>query len=155
MRERDGSVERQAQARTRRQFVAYLSALSLAGVSRPRVAEGSEEEDATAAALAWLDLVDGGRYAESWEEAAPALKEVANQKQWEQALQSVRAPLGACRSRKIQSRKLVESLPGAPKGPYVVIELATVFDKKETAVETVTPARGADGRWRVSGYFIR
>jgi hypothetical protein len=140
--------------RTRRAFVACVSALSLAGLSRPHPAEAGEEEEGTAAALAWLEGVDGGRYGESWDEAAPALKDAVSRKQWDQALQSVRAPLGKVLSRRVRSRKVVESLPGAPRGPYVVVELATVFELKDT-VETVTPARTADGTWRVAGYFIR
>jgi hypothetical protein len=36
-----------------------------------------------------------------------------------------------------------------------VIQFATSFENKKTAVETVTPMRDGDGAWRVSGYFIR
>jgi hypothetical protein len=46
-------------------------------------------------------------------------------------------------------------LPGAPDGEYVVIHFHTVFANKADAIETVTPMRGRDGRWRVSGYFVR
>jgi hypothetical protein len=47
------------------------------------------------------------------------------------------------------------SLPGAPDGEYVVIAYETSFDKKQAATETITPMKDADGRWRVSGYFIK
>ena len=33
--------------------------------------------------------------------------------------------------------------------------LKTVFEKKASAVETITPMLDPDGVWRVSGYFIR
>jgi hypothetical protein len=48
----------------------------------------------------------------------------------------------------------MSSLPGAPDGSYVVIELSTSFEKKAEAIETVTPML-EEGVWRVSGYFIR
>ena len=138
---------------TRRDFVTWLSALSLVGLARPLAADGPAEQKAEAAARAWLSLVDGGRYTESWDTAAPAFKAAVTQQQWQQALGAVRRPLGACRSRKRLSRRLVDSLPGAPPGPYVVLQFAAEFEHQPAAVETVTPAL-ADG-WRVSGYFIK
>lgn len=75
--------------------------------------------------------------------------------QWKQAAAGVRAPLGKLVSRKVKSRVYTEQLPGAPDGKYVVIEFETVFEKKTSAVETVTPMLDPDGLWRVSGYFIR
>jgi hypothetical protein len=139
---------------TRRRFVATLSALSLAGLSRPLAADEGAEANAEKAALAWLALVDAGRYADSWSEGAPVFQAALSKEQWEGALAAVRRPLGRCLSRTVRSRKLVESLPNAPKGPYVVIELVTRFEQKPEAVETVTPML-ADGAWRVAGYFIR
>ncbi len=47
------------------------------------------------------------------------------------------------------------SLPGAPDGEYVVIQIQTSFENKKSAVETITPMLDKDGRWRVSGYQIR
>lgn len=138
---------------TRRDFVTWLSALSLAGLARPLAADAPAEDEAESAARAWLALVDGGRYAESWDEAAPVFKAAVAEAQWQQALAAVRQPLGACLSRRRLSRRLVDSLPGAPPGPYVVLQFASEFEQKQDAVETVTPALGEG--WRVSGYFIR
>lgn len=138
---------------TRRGFVTWLSALSLVGLARPLAADEPVEEQAEAAARAWLALVDGGNYAGSWEGAAPMFKAAVTKEQWQQALSAVRQPLGGCRSRRRLSRKLVESMPGAPPGPYVVLQFAAEFDHKPDAVETVTPALA--GSWKVSGYFIR
>jgi hypothetical protein len=36
-----------------------------------------------------------------------------------------------------------------------VIQFATSFENKQSAVETVTPMRDSDGTWRVSGYYVR
>jgi hypothetical protein len=129
--------------------------MSLAGLARPLGADPTAEEKAAAAARDWLDLVDGGRYATSWEKAAPAFRCAVPQRQWDQAVHSVRTPLGRCLSRTLRSHKLVDSLPGAPKGPYVVLQFESDFERREHAVETVTPVLGPDGRWRVAGYFIK
>jgi hypothetical protein len=138
---------------TRRSFVVWLSAISLAGLSRPLEADPGAEDLAEAAARAWLTGVDAGAYAESWDEAAAMFRSAVTKEQWQQALGSVRQPLGRCLSRRLLSRKLVESLPNAPKGPYVVIQFATEFENRSEAVETITPA--LEGSWRVAGYFIK
>jgi len=72
-----------------------------------------------------------------------------------QALTGVSPPLGKVVSRKLRSRQYSEKLPGAPDGKYVVIQYETVFEKKASAVETITPMLDPDGVWRVSGYLIR
>jgi hypothetical protein len=148
-------MQMRATVQTRRDFVTWLSALSLTGLARPLAADCASEDEAEDAAAAWLQVVDDGRYGQSWQEASPAFKEAITKEQWLQALGAARAPLGSCLSRKRVARRLVESLPGAPKGPYVVIQYASEFQKKTGAVETITPALGSDGRWRVAGYFIK
>jgi hypothetical protein len=37
----------------------------------------------------------------------------------------------------------------------VVIQYETIFEKKQSAIETVTPMLDKDGKWRVSGYYIK
>jgi serine/threonine-protein kinase len=140
---------------TRRDFVAWLSAMSLAGLTRPLRADEVAEKEAAAAARAWLNLVDGGRYAASWEAAAPAFRSAVTPEQWDQAVHSVRTPLGSCLSRTLRSRKLVDPPAGGPKGPYVVLQFDTAFEHREGAVETVTPVLVDDDGWRVAGYFIK
>jgi hypothetical protein len=44
---------------------------------------------------------------------------------------------------------------GPPDGEYVVIQFETSFENKKSAIETVTPMLDQDGKWRVSGYFIK
>lgn len=50
---------------------------------------------------------------------------------------------------------LLVVLSGAPDGRYVVIQYETAFERKKSAVETITPMVDPDGAWRVSGYYIR
>ena len=63
-------------------------------------------------------------------------------------------PLGRCLWRKLRSCSVVEGPPGALQGPYVVIRFDCVFERQSRAAETITPALGPDGRWRVAAYFI-
>jgi hypothetical protein len=70
-------------------------------------------------------------------------------------MKSVREPLGTVKSRKLQSAKYSTTLPGAPDGEYVVLKYDTSFEKKDSAVETITMALDKDGKWRVVGYYIR
>ncbi len=113
------------------------------------------EDLAQKSAQAWLALADAGKYAETWDEAAAFFKSAITKQHWLNAMKSTRAPLGAVRSRKLQSATYAKSLPGAPDGEYVVIQYDTSFENKQSAVETITPMLDKDGKWRVSGYFIK
>ncbi len=70
-------------------------------------------------------------------------------------MMAVRSPLGRVVSRELISRTYTQSLPGAPDGEYVLIQFATSFENKKSAIETITPMLDDDGEWRVSGYFIK
>lgn len=113
------------------------------------------EKAAVDAAQEWLALVDQGRYAESWDEASAYFQNAMEKDKWQAALQAVRNPLGKMIERKVKSSRYATSLPGAPDGAYVVIQFQARFENKESAVETVTPMRDQDGRWRVAGYYIK
>ena len=106
-------------------------------------------------ATQWVALADAGDYAASWDQAASAFQQAVTKPQWTNALQTVRTPLGAVKSRKLKSAQVTASAPGAPAGEYVVVQFDTAFENKAAAVETVTPMKGKDGTWRVSGYFIK
>jgi len=119
------------------------------------MADQKGEELAAKAALKWLALVDEGKYSESWEEAAQLFKGAVTREQWGASLSSVRKPLGKLVSRTLKAKTYATSLPGAPDGEYVVIQYTTSFENKKAAVETVTPMLDKDGKWRVSGYYIK
>jgi uncharacterized protein DUF4019 len=130
----------------------FLAATLLAG---PAAAQEVDLVPATAAADEWLRMVDTGRYPESWESSAPSFQQAVDKRQWEVSMQSARAPLGVVLSRKVRSALYTKTLPGAPDGEYVVIQYDTRFENRPLSIETVTPMRGKDGTWRVSGYYIR
>jgi hypothetical protein len=126
-------------------------------LSSVTVMAGKSEKEAAAvgAAEAWLALVDLEKYAESWDEGAEFFKQSVSKDQWMTVVQSVRGPLGKNISRKLAAKGYETSLPGAPKGEYVVIQFNTSFENKKHAVETITPMLDKDGKWRVAGYYIK
>jgi len=132
--------------------VVILLAL-VAGISM--AADTAKEMAAVAAAEKWVALVDAGNYGESWKEAAQYFKSTVAMETWEQMLRPIRKPLGKVIARKVMTRTYKTTLPGAPDGEYVVIEFATSFQNKQSAVETVTPMLEKDGKWRVAGYLIK
>lgn len=129
-----------------------LLTLSLAAV-----AAGASEEKTRAADQAagkWLALVDARDYDEAWQRAASLFKLQVGIGQWRNAVSAARTPLGSMISRELIAADYVTSLPGAPDGEYVVLQYRSQFDNKKAAIETVTPMLD-NGRWRVSGYYIR
>jgi hypothetical protein len=118
-------------------------------------ANDTAENAAVASADSWLILADGGKYPETWDQAAGYFKTAVTRDQWLASLKAVRPPLGKVVARKLKSKMYTKTLPGAPDGEYVVIMYDTQFENKKSAVETVTPMLDKDGKWRVSGYYIK
>jgi len=139
---------------TRRQPVS-LSLLILLSCTFTAAAQTKPEHLAQQSADSWLALVDSGKYADSWDPAAELFKAAAAKDQWRRTLVATREPLGNLISRKLKAATYTKSLPGAPDGEYVVLQYETSFEHKQVAVETVTPMLDKDGKWRVSGYFIK
>ncbi len=137
-----------------RNLVAGLTVFVMLSASTVMGQIADKEKVAVANAEKWLILVDGGKYGQSWKEAAGYFRTAVKQEQWEQMLQGVRKPLGKLLSRKLKSKSYTTSLPGAPDGEYVVVQFETSFENKKSAIETVSPVKDKDGKWRVSGYYI-
>ena len=118
-------------------------------------AQQKPEQLAQQSSDAWLTTVDSGKYADSWQDASSLFKAHVSKEQWQSMVGPVRDPLGRVLSRKMMSASYTKTLPGAPDGEYVVVKYDTSFEHKQSAVETVTPTLDKDGKWRVSGYFIK
>ncbi len=110
---------------------------------------------ALSAANKWLSLIDTEKYAESWKEAAETFRYTVQFQLWVDSMKALREPMGKLISRTVKTKIYRTSLPGAPKGQYVVIEYMSSFQNLKSAVETVTPMKGKDGVWRVAGYYIK
>ena len=103
----------------------------------------------------WLDWVDRGQYAQSWDTAAPLFQSSTSKVEWEKALQGARAPLGGVRSRQLRAAEYKSSLAGAPPGNYVVIHYDSDFVNQPRAREIVTLRQQPDDSWKVAGYFVK
>lgn len=136
-------------------FAWLLGLVLLAAGMHAALADEAKERAALVGAEQWLVMVDTGKYAKSWQEAAGYFRNAITRDSWEQSVGAVRKPLGKVVSRNVKSTTYTTSLPGAPDGEYVMVEFETVFEHKATAVETITPMLESDGTWRVSGYFIQ
>jgi len=140
----------------KKKYILLLSMVALSSLAfvLSLHADEAAEKAALASATAWLALADGGKYSETWDQAAGYFKNALNKDQWIASLKGGRNPLGKAISRKLKSKMYTKTLPGAPDGEYVVIMYDTKFENKESAVETVTPMLDKDGKWRVAGYYI-
>lgn len=142
-----------------KKIIASVLAISLLGggllYALPGGSDPAKTEPAVKAATTWLATVDRGDYDGSWAEAASYFQSAVPQDQWVKQVRAVRAPLGKVLSRKVVGAKYTTSLPGAPDGEYVIIQIETSFENKKSSVETITPMLDGTRGWRVSGYFIR
>ncbi len=136
-----------------------LAAVLVAAAALTARALAADDDVDTAPALqaaqAWLAEVDSGAYGKSWDDAAPLFQAAMAKEKWEKALVAVRSPLGGVVARKLRVARYMREVPGAPAGDHVVIDFDTRFENRPIAVETVTPVRDKDGRWKVAGYYIR
>jgi len=111
-------------------------------------------DQADTSGLAWLKLLDSGKYPDSWREASTYFRSRVPQKQWVTTVQGVRTPLGPLVSRYLAIATFTKTLSGAPDGRYALVQFQTSFQNKANAAEILTLI--ADGeKWRVAEYIIR
>lgn len=110
---------------------------------------------AQAAATSWLGLVDRAQLGDSWDSAASLVRRGVTRPTWVRAVRTARSALEPFGARKLLSASYQTELPSSPPGEYVVLQYRMKAGKGRTVVETVTPMKEPDGRWRISGYYIR
>ena len=130
-------------------------AIFLLATAAPSGADARKSTEAESAARAWLALVAAGNYPESWSTASKLFRGSIDKSRWAASVEHARAPLGALQTRHLQSATFARTLPGAPDGEYWVLQFSSSFQNRAEATETVTPMKDEDGRWHVSGYYIR
>jgi outer membrane receptor protein involved in Fe transport len=125
-------------------------------------APDAEVEPAVAAMIAsagsesdrWLDLLDHGKFDDSWLSAAVVLQETVPQKEWSAELAARQPKLGRLIMRERKTGQYSKTLRGAPTGDYVTVTYLTKYEKIPLVVETMAVARDALGQWHVAGYDI-
>jgi hypothetical protein len=103
----------------------------------------------------WLDLIDHGKFDESWMAAAVVLQETIAQKEWSADLAARQPKVGRIIMRERKSGTYSKTLRGAPTGDYVIVTYLTKFEKTPLVEETLAVAKDAIGQWHVAGYDIQ
>ncbi|KAG1694646.1 Creatinase [Nymphon striatum] len=135
----------------------FQSGMNTDGAHNPVTSRKIESGDIlkkTTLAITWLEIIDQGKYEESWNKTAPIFQQYLTSAEWNEALKKARKPFGKLLSRSATEEKAHDSLPGAPSGKYIVIKFSTKFENKASAIETVTLKKD-QSIWRVAGYFIK
>ena len=120
--------------------------------------QNDENAGAVKATEEWLRVIDAGEYGKSWQEAAPSFQGAVSERQWIQALDGVRKPLGHKLERKVASSLHQTQVPTSEgkmvQGDFVITQFETSFENLKYAIETVTFEKVGDV-WKASGYFIK
>ena len=115
---------------------------------------GVQANEETTSSTDWLNIVDNGDYAQSWQQADAFFQKNVTEDLWVSKLKEVRTPLGEVESREQANRKTFTALPQLPEGEYVLLQFNTDFENRPESTESVT-LKKSDGQWQVIGYFIQ
>lgn len=134
--------------------VAIPSSGNISPQSVPPIFTTTDGDPKRDAILAWLQLIDSGKYAEAWNLNSTLSRSLESENEWTSKLKSIREPLGGLITRNntgTQSR----DIEGAPSGQYMIYTFTSEFTSKQSAVETVTLILQDGAKWRVLGYSIQ
>ena len=111
----------------------------------------AEQSDAAAARAAedWLELVDAGKWAESYAATGAQFRQLNTLKRWTDVSEQVRPPLGELLTRNLIANEFV---PAPPEG-YRMIKFASSYSNGSSQVETLSLSWEA-GAWKVVGIVI-
>lgn len=102
----------------------------------------------------WLDMLDKGRYEDSWDKGSLMFRNTISKKEWKKAMDDMRKPLGSVLSRSVLDIRTSKDPKGLPAGDYMVFFYKTAFANKKEAHELVTLVQESDRQWRVLTYEV-
>jgi hypothetical protein len=112
-------------------------------------------EQASAAAVVFLDLIDSGNFEEAWRQSATYMRSDIPLEEWLNQLNQVRGQVGSVQERSQTDYNYTkEQIEGIPEGEYLSFFYASRFENHSAARERVTLYHEAGTSWRVVGYFI-
>lgn len=112
-------------------------------------------EQASAAAVAFLDLLDNGNFEEAWRQSATYMRSDIPLETWLEQLDQIRGQAGLLLERsQTDFNYTKEQIEGIPEGEYISFFYASRFHNYSTARERITLYFEAGTSWRVAGYFI-
>ncbi len=129
-----------------------LVILFLPHVSDPP--EPQVAEQASAAAAIFLEQVDAGDFAKSWELLAGITKNDIPQQDWDQQLKKLYATAGPLEKRQQKEISYSNAPAEDPDGKYLIVEYSSKFQHPAEVSEIITMTLDTDGHWRVAGYHI-
>jgi hypothetical protein len=137
-------------------LVACMGLLAVLGASP--VADAQEDSDLAIAAAEqeatrWLEALDAGRHAESWDNAAAVMKEGRSLADWVRDVAAPRETFGKSVMRELERKEFSTSVRGGPSGKYVTLKYLTQFTKAPPVYETILLVLEQD-HWRIAGYSL-
>jgi RNA polymerase sigma-70 factor (ECF subfamily) len=115
----------------------------------------TKKRNAIKAARDWLALLDSAKFADTWQTADEYFKKRVAKSRWVAQMPQLAEKIGKMESRKIRSVLFKDNLPDLPGRAAFILRFSTRYERKPFTLETVVPILGADGVWRVSGYYIK
>jgi D-alanyl-D-alanine carboxypeptidase len=97
--------------------------------------------------MAWLHLIDAGKFAESWDGISAELKAKYTRSAWPDAMKPFLNRTGSFKDRQLKSIVRTDDRT-------ITVDFMSRFSKLPVARETVSLKREADGQWRIGGYSI-
>ena len=136
-------------------LLGFVGMLSLAGSTQAQAAAEPIPAAAQQAAETWLKLLDNNKWDESWRTGAQVFRTAIKIEKWRLTGGKERKPFGRFLSRKLKTQRMDPAKAGSPTLRNATFEYGAAFQFKKEASETVTASLEKDGKWRVSGYYIR
>jgi hypothetical protein len=112
------------------------------------------DDDARRAAQSWLALMDGGQYAESWQEAGRLFQRSVTADAWARQAAGIRQRTGSSIARELVTDTEVTDPPGVPPGEYFRIRYETECASAGVVRETVLLQKESGRGWRVVSYVV-
>ena len=100
------------------------------------------------AATRWLEIIDRGDYAKSWEGTSQGFKEEVSEKQWVNVLNQNRKPLGEIKERNFGGENSIRDPQELPPGHYALVIFTTTFEDHNTPLIETIGLIEEEGDWR-------
>ena len=127
-----------------------LAALAALFLAQPALAATAEP---TSSAFQWLQMVDAGKYAQSYADGSFLFHARITERAFELKTRLYRDFTGPIKFRDVDAVSMVGDLQNLPRGQYAIVRYHSKFANVPDTVETVYLTLEG-GLWRVAAYDI-
>jgi D-alanyl-D-alanine carboxypeptidase len=113
-----------------------------------REISSQQQDNLKQLATGWLNLIDTGKFAESWKQLGSKLKGKYNESSWASALHPLLSQAGKIKRRTFRSVNYSDL-----QGETVLVEFESSFTNAAASKEIVTMIQ-EERQWRITGYSI-